>query len=185
MNPSHLELLFAGSIGAHALLILGAAWSIALPHRRIYPLRSKNVIYYLMWALFYLIFASNLAIAIADWNGGVWTSDARYIVGATLLVLGTCLFWWGFRTLGVKNTSCIRDRFISSGAYAVCRNPQYLGDMLIFAGVTIISNSGLVLVSHTLTAVVFILATLAEESWLSEQYGDEYSTYRQWSPRFL
>ena len=63
------------------------------------------------------------------------------------------LLVWGIATLGVKNSSALRDGFIARGPYRISRNPQYVGDFFIFSGVIIVANSELVLVSHLLTSL--------------------------------
>jgi protein-S-isoprenylcysteine O-methyltransferase Ste14 len=40
-------------------------------------------------------------------------------------------------------------------------------------------------VTHLLTALVLLVAPLAEEPWLEEQYGQAYLGYRRTTPRYL
>ena len=102
-----------------------------------------------------------------------------------MCVLGVGFLLWGIGTLGVQATSGLRDRFVARGPYLLSRNPQYVGDFLIFAGVTVLANSEVVLVTHVLTSLVFVLAPLAEEPWLEGEYGEAYAEYRREVPRFL
>lgn len=177
--------LFLANFSAQAVLLLGAVWCIALPDRRVYPMTGKTPWLYGMWALFYFAFASNFALVILDWNTGLWTSWHRFILGGVLAALGGGLVTWGIVTLGATNTSGVRDGFVRAGPYAFTRNPQYLGDVLLFTGVSIVANSELALVSHMLTALIFLVAPVAEEPWLVEQYGDEYVQYRRDVGRFF
>ena len=71
------------------------------------------------------------------------------------------------------------------GPYRFTRNPQYLGNNVLFLGLSIIANSELLWVTHALLALVFIITPLSEEVWLKEQYGEEYERYRRDTPRFL
>lgn len=178
------SVLFANML-AQTALIVAALWCIALPRRRIYPLSGKNVWYYTMWTLFTFIFASDVAFVVLDWNSGLWTSPLRFWVGIPVLFSGLGFLLWGIGTLGVKNTSALRDGFVVAGPYLFSRNPQYVGDFFVFAAVSILANSGVVLVTHLLTSFVFVLAPLAEETWLEEQYGEDYALYRREVPRFL
>ena len=100
-------------------------------------------------------------------------------------MLGVAFLVWGIATLGVKNSSALPDGFIARGPYRISRNPQYVGDFFIFSGVIIVANSELVLVTHLLTSLVFVLAALAEEPWLEVEYADQYAAYRRDVPRFL
>lgn len=179
--------LFYANVAAQGLLLLGAGWCIAVPSRRIYPMESRGVVFYSMWLLFYFAFLSNFALVLLDWNTGPWTSTSRFFIGGPLALFGTAFVSWGIATLGSKKTSgiAVDDDLITGGPYRYSRNPQYVGDMLLFAGVTIIANSELVFVTHALTSLVFLLAPLAEEPWLESQFGEPYTTYRRDVPRFL
>lgn len=177
--------LLAANLTAHALLLGGAVWSIGMPRRRIYPMPERNGWYWLMWLLFAYVFLTNALFVVLDWNAGLWTSPLRFWVAAPLVLLGTALVGWGIATLGVTNTSALPAGFVARGPYLLTRNPQYLGDVLLFAGIVVAANSGVVLTTNALSALVLILAPWAEEPWLVGQYGDRYVAYRREVPRFL
>jgi protein-S-isoprenylcysteine O-methyltransferase Ste14 len=79
----------------------------------------------------------------------------------------------------------LADELTSAGPYLFTRNPQYVGDAFLFVGVAVFANSEVVAVTHLLTAFVLLLAPLAEEPWLEEQYGEAYVRYRREAPRYL
>ena len=120
----------------------------------------------------------------SDWNSWVFAGNLRFLLGIPLALLGGLLAIWGIATIGWKN-SRLREGFAASGPYRFTRNPQYLGDNVLFLGLSIIANSQLLWVTHALLALVFIITPLSEEVWLKEQYGEEYERYRRESPRFL
>ena len=177
--------LFYANVFANGVLLLGTIWSIALPERRAYPMRAKGASYYSMWLLFDFIILSNLALVVLDWNTGPLSAELRFLIGGPILVLGAAFLIWGITTLGITNTSGVRDGFVARGPYAISRNPQYVGDFFLFAGIVIVANSEVVLITHVLTSLVLLLSPLAEERWLEGEYGDEYMTYRRSVPRFL
>jgi protein-S-isoprenylcysteine O-methyltransferase Ste14 len=74
---------------------------------------------------------------------------------------------------------------VSDGPYRFTRNPQYLGDGLLFIGLSLIANSLHLWITHALLVLVFVLAPLTEEQWLEEQYGQTYAEYKRSVPRFL
>lgn len=102
-----------------------------------------------------------------------------------MLLLGGMLALWGIVTVGWRNTSGVKDGFVSSGPYRFTRNPQYVGDIVFFIGVGVIANSVYLWIAHLLLALWFALAPLAEEPWLEEQYGHAYREYRGRVPRFF
>ena len=82
------------------------------------------------------------------------------------------------------NSSGLKDGFVSSGPYRFTRNPQYVGDIILFVGVSITANSLLLWITHALLILVFVIAPLTEERWLEDQYGQVYREYRRDIPRF-
>ena len=185
MSATWAEYLLWANLLSHALLFLGVFWCIAFPSRRLYPMTSPNGWYYAMWALFGFIFLSNPAFVFLDWNSGIWPSGLRFWLALPVALLGASLVTWGIVELGAKRTSGLADGLVSSGPYLVTRNPQYVGDFFLFVGVALFANSAVVLVTHLLTALVLLVAPLAEEPWLEEQYGQAYLDYRQRAPRYL
>ena len=170
--------LFLIDVMAHYALLVGVVWSIILPQKRSWQHATT-------WILFYLIFAIHIALIFLDWNSWVFTSYARLLLGVPLVLVGAGFVSWGILTLGVKNTSGVKGGFINAGPYQHTRNPQYLGDIFIFLGVILISNSLYVLITHALTIFVFLLTPLTEEIWLEEQYGDIYLEYKRNTTRFI
>ena len=185
MNIGWIVPLFYANVLANGALLLGTIWSIAFPERRIYPMRATGAWFYSMWLLFDFVILSNVALVVLDWNTGPLSPELRFLISGPSLVLGAAFLIWGITTLGITNTSGVRDGFIARGPYAISRNPQYVGDFFLFAGIVIVANSEVVLITHVLTSLVLLLAPLAEEPWLEGEYGDEYITYRRGVPRFL
>ncbi|MCK4826607.1 phosphatidylethanolamine N-methyltransferase family protein, partial [bacterium] len=161
-------------------------WSIAAPHKRIWPPPGKRTWQYrVTWIGFYLVFGINALFILFDWNTWIFNGPLRFVPGIPLIIIGTLLFSWGIRTLGTINTSGVSDRFIKTGPYQFTRNPQYLGDMILFIGLSIVTNSLYLWITHILLILVFVVTPLAEEKWLEEQYGELYLQYKNQIARFL
>jgi len=185
MNASWAQALLHANLVAQIALFAGATWCIAFQARRIYPMERPDAWYRLMWLLFAFIFLSNPVFVVLDWSRGPWQSHVRFWLAGPLIFLGGALVSWGIATLGVRRTSGLPEELVARGPYLVTRNPQYVGDVLLFLGIAILANSGVVAVTHLLTALVLLMAPLAEEPWLEEQYGDAYVAYRRSVPRYL
>jgi len=166
--------------------LFGIIWSIFFPKKRIWPPPKKwSWQYLLTWILFLIIFPLNILFIFIDWDTWIISTPFRFHLAIPLIILGTILFFWGIITLGLKNTSGIRDQFITTGPYRFTRNPQYLGDIILFIGIIIFSNSIYVLVTNFLLSLIFVITPWAEEVWLEEQYGNNYIEYKKKVPRFL
>ena len=168
------------------ILLIGITWSVISPKKRIWPPPKKaSWQYFLTWLLFYMIFILNFVLLLLDWNNWIFTEHIRFFIAVPLIFLGVLLFLWGIITLGTKNTSGIKDRFINKGPYLYTRNPQYLGDSILFLGIIILSNSLYTLITHVLLILLFLITPWAEEPWLEEQYNEFYQEYKKVVPRFI
>ena len=160
-------------------------WSIWVPDKRIWPPpRRRSWQWILTWTCFLAVCGLNVAFLFLDWNAWRFPSALRFVAGIPLALLGGLVGVWGVVTLGGKNSAGLKDGFVLAGPYRFMRNPQYLGDIMIFFGVSLIANSLLLWVAHALLSFVFVLAPIAEERWLEQQYGRAYREYRRATPRF-
>jgi len=72
------------------------------------------------------------------------------------------------------------SRVVSSGPFRFSRNPIYVADTLIYAGVSLVMR-----MAWPLVILPFVLATLyafvirREERYLGEAFGTEYAEYRR------
>jgi protein-S-isoprenylcysteine O-methyltransferase Ste14 len=72
---------------------------------------------------------------------GPWSNGLRFWLALPVAFLGAALVTWGMVTLGARRTSGLADALVARGPYPVTRNPQYVGDFLLFLGITIFANS--------------------------------------------
>lgn len=180
------ENIFLADVVINYILLLGLAWSIVFPEKRIWPPPKKYSWQYLTtWGLFYVAFISNALLAVLDWNTWVIPYEIRFLIGIPITVIGALLVTWGIVTLGIKNTSGLRNGLILDGPYYYTRNPQYLGDMILFIGISLVSNSLYVTVVHLLMIVVFLFTPFTEEVWLEKEYGEAYRNYKRNTARFF
>ncbi len=180
------ESIFIVDVVANYILLFGLVWSIMFPEKRIWPPPKKRSWQYsATWGLFYVAFISNILLLVLDWNTWVIPYEIHFLLGVPITIIGVLLVTSGIVTLGIKNTYRLRDEFILSGPYRYTRNPQYLGDMIFFIGISLISNSLYFLVVHLLMILVFLFTPFAEEVWLEKQYGEEYKNYKRNTARFL
>lgn len=70
------------------------------------------------------------------------------------------------------------DRLVTRGVFGHCRNPLYVGNFLIFLGMTLMVNSPLVyLAGIPVCLFAYAAIILAEEDYLRRQFGAEYEDY--------
>lgn len=181
-----VEVIFAVDLIVLFVMLTGALWSVAVPHKRIWPPPSKGTWqYYLSWSSFYLVFGLNTLLIVFDWNTWVMDSPLRFILGVPLILIGSLLVIWGIRTLGARATSGLVEKFVKDGPYRFTRNPQYLGDIVFYIGLSIVTNSLYLWITHILLIINFLITPISEEDWLLDQYGDPYREYLEGTSRFL
>ena len=183
--PNLTYTIFAADLAIPIVLLAGVLWSIWVPDKRIWPPpRRCSWQWVLTWACFSAVCGLNVALLFLDWNAWRFPSSLRFAAGIRVVLLGGLIAVWGVITLGWKNSAGLKDGFVLAGPYRFTRNPQYLGDVMIFVGVSLIANSSFLWVTHALLSFVFVLAPIAEERWLEQQYGQAYREYRRATPRF-
>ncbi len=86
---------------------------------------------------------------------------------------------------GGLNKRVYADRLETDGCFAHCRNPIYVGNLLILTGLLIVFNNVLAFV---FAGIFFITAysaiIVAEEAFLLRQFGQGYRSYCEQVPRW-
>jgi protein-S-isoprenylcysteine O-methyltransferase Ste14 len=111
-------------------------------------------------------------------------SSLNRVVGSSLVAAGTYLVTRSLRTAGQVDLDR-PDQLVTSGPYAVSRNPMYLGWALLHLGTGIASRSGWILVAFPLGAERVHSQILREERELDERFAAEYGRYCSEVPRYL
>jgi protein-S-isoprenylcysteine O-methyltransferase Ste14 len=87
---------------------------------------------------------------------------------------------------GGRKKEITADRLVAEGVFAHCRNPLYVGDFLLIAGLTMVWNSPpayVVVLGFVGLALVSIVR--AEEAFLVGRFGAEYAAYCARVSRFV
>jgi protein-S-isoprenylcysteine O-methyltransferase Ste14 len=74
---------------------------------------------------------------------------------------------------------------ISSGPYAISRNPMYVGWTLLYVGGALITRNGWMVGSFPVVAGIIHRDVLREEHTLEGAFGEEYVRYRKQVRRYL
>jgi len=87
---------------------------------------------------------------------------------------------------GGKDGKVYADHLVTGGFYSACRNPMYVGNVLIVTGFALAYGS---LASYLFVIpfflFVYVAITVAEETYLSARFGAEYDEYCRRVPRIL
>ncbi|HRX84067.1 MAG TPA: methyltransferase [Phycisphaerae bacterium] len=116
-------------------------------------------------------------------NWGV-ESPVAYVMelaGYAFLLAGLGIRVWSILYIGGRKSQGI----VSDGPYSLCRNPLYVGTMLLAVGVGLCFENVLVLVAAVAILLpIHYLAARLEENNLALRFPAEYAAYAATTPRF-
>lgn len=116
---------------------------------------------------------------------------ASIIIGLVIVTLGEAIRFWGVSIAGseTRTTGAVGGTFlITTGPFAYIRNPLYLGNMLLYLGVGVMSMAlfpWLLVVALMWFYTQYSLIVTEEEAYLAGRFGPEYAEYRKHVPRFI
>ena len=134
-----------------------------------------------------------LIIAVCEWAYVRPHSISLTVVswiGLVMMVFGFVFRYWAIHTLGKFFTPTVKvqdnQSIITQGPYARLRHPSYLGAYLFMLGVSVWLNS---YVAFLLIAIsmfgVYRKRILAEESFLTRNFGEIYRRYQEHTSRLF
>ena len=88
---------------------------------------------------------------------------------------------------GGKEGKVYAEELVTNGIFSHCRNPLYVGNILMLLGVGILANSLLyVLIIMPLFILIYQSIVLAEENFLRNKFGEKFNEYckrvNRWIP---
>jgi hypothetical protein len=103
-----------------------------------------------------------------------------FVCGAALVLCGVGL---RFYSAGVLR----KDRRLQrTGPYGLCRNPLYLGTLLLQLGFALASGVWTFVISALVVfTAIYLAVILLEERWLKKVFGEPYEEYLRDTPRLL
>ncbi len=115
------------------------------------------------------------------------------VIGLTMLMIGQ-----GLRILAIGLSYIVRggrmrriyaENLVTDGLFSHCRNPLYVGNILIVMGFVFVSGNLTGLIVGSLVFItIYRLIVHSEESFLSAKFGEAYTAFctdvPRWIPRF-
>ena len=149
---------------------------------------SNEVAHKSWWQIFEVVFGIPFLVAIAlqlvvpmSFPRSFLT-PARILAGAVLIVVGIRLVVLARREFAgygqPTDPGLPTSKFISTGVFAISRNPLYLGGVLFLAGISLAFNAPwvFILLIPSMAACHYILIA-PEERYLAAKFGEQYRMY--------
>lgn len=145
-----------------------------------------------LWLLYGLITVGyTLSFAIgATKIGRVYPWNTFFIVGMALFTIGLVIRIHSILTLRQYFTYSVtkveKHTIITNGLYKFIRHPGYLGQLIIFVGIsTSISNWLSILVMMFPVTLGYLYRIKVEEKFMADQFGDSYKNYQERTKKII
>jgi protein-S-isoprenylcysteine O-methyltransferase Ste14 len=167
-------------------LICGVAISILFPKYRIWPPPKKySWQFWISWIFSTIGLIGTPLLGFLDFNSlGGW-HWIYFVIGSLPIVTGCIITIWGITTLSEHQSLGLKGKIITDGPYQYSRNPQYLGFIILYSGLILMTFSFMVLVTGLIIIAMFFILPFSEEPWLLQEYGKAYEDYSAKVPRFI
>ena len=159
--------------------------------------RSKGKIAYSgdkgsLWLLYGLItIGYTLSFSIgATKIGRIYYWNTFFAIGMALIVIGLMIRVHSILSLKQYFTYSVAKvddhQVIETGLYQVIRHPGYLGQLLIFIGISISLSNWLSILAMTIPIVIgYGYRIQVEEKFMLEQFGKDYLDYQKRTKRLI
>ncbi len=102
------------------------------------------------------------------------------------LVLRATVIGYVYIRRGGQKKRIHADGLVTEGLFKLCRNPLYVGNMLIYSGIMLLHGAqAVVLCGIVLFAFIYQCIVLAEEAFLLAKFGESYRLYCAEVPRWI
>jgi len=131
-----------------------------------------------------------LFIPPAEYLGSESIEDGKDILAILLVFAGlgfrTATIGWAYIKRGGLNKRVYADKLVSGGFFGLSRNPLYIGNMMIYAGLFALHGHPVVMVvGIALYFGIYRTIIAAEEYYLANKFGPDYADYCARVPRWL
>lgn len=141
------------------------------------------------WVFPVVMFALFVGFRPAPWGGSPDSDRLLDLLGIAIVIAGLALrgavVGLAYIKRGGLHKKVYADDLVTSGMFAHCRNPLYVGNLLMLTGFLVIHNNPWV---YGLGGLFFLTAyraiVAAEEDFLSRKFGVAFAAYCQDVPRW-
>lgn len=131
-----------------------------------------------IFPLFFIVLVFGTRPAEAGQDFGWWRYALGFTVALTGQIIRALTIGLAYIIRGGRKRKVYAETLVRDGVFAHCRNPLYLGNILIVIGLGIVAHSMPFYVAGIPLFIFLYLAIIrAEEHFLSGKFGEEYAAY--------
>lgn len=114
---------------------------------------------------------------------------AGWLVAGLGLLFRATVIGYAYIQRGGLNKKVYAKNLVTEGMFSLCRNPLYVGNVLIYTAVFLIHGNPAVMIAGILLfCFMYQCIVYAEEAFLEDKFGEGYKAYcadvPRWIPRF-
>lgn len=100
------------------------------------------------------------------------------LISASGLLVRAIVIGYAYIKRGGLQKKVYADKLVTEGMFNLCRNPLYVGNMLIYTGIFLLhGNIWVVIIGTSLFFAIYQSIIAAEEYFLRNKFGDDYINY--------
>ncbi|MGI3184061.1 methyltransferase family protein [Nioella aestuarii] len=131
------------------------------------------------WGLTTLIYVG----LVQTWGQSpVLPAGLRFGLGLPLAAIGSVVHTWATAALGLKGTSGWDVGIATRGPYALCRHPQYLGQIVSIVGLALIIGSPEALILGVAASLMLGYGSRVEDLAIQSRHPDLFAAYSAKTP---
>ena len=136
--------------------------------------KYRNLIFPL---LFFLMILSTEPF-LGNRQTDTWIYVTGFIIALGGQVIRALTIGLAYIVRGGRDKKVYADTLVTNGIFAHCRNPLYLGNILIVSGLGVVADSAVFyFIGIPLFVLAYVAIIKAEENFLSGKFGEEYRQY--------
>lgn len=149
--------------------------------------KYRNGLFIFLYALLFIPSPALFSPEYFEDNYWVWPLTIGLIVTVLGQIIRGATIGLAYIIRGGKDGKVYADELVTQGIFNHCRNPLYVGNILMLLGVGILSNSLIyVAIVMPLFMLIYHAIVLAEENFLRGKFGQSYVEYckrvNRWVP---
>ena len=108
------------------------------------------------------------------------------LISLSGLLLRALVVGYAYIKRGGVNKQVYAETLVTEGMFSICRNPLYVGNMLIYMGIFLLHGAPAVVVLGTaLFYFIYICIIATEEKYLRNKFGTQYQAYADVTSRWF
>jgi protein-S-isoprenylcysteine O-methyltransferase Ste14 len=140
--------------------------------------KSGNILFHYRNILFPVFYAALFIPSGVIFGNSTWAITTGSFVIAAGIITRCLTIGLVYIIRGGRNRTIYAEDLVTDGMYKVCRNPMYLGNILLIAGFGLFANSLLfTLIFTPLFIFFYYLIICAEEAFLRQKFGTPFDAF--------